>query len=332
MVSETPKPGAPAQAAIKLTAKDYKEDVHNDWCPGCGDFGILSALQMALADLQLAPHRTAVFSGIGCSGKTPHYVRTYGVHTLHGRMMPFAQGAKLANPELEIVGVGGDGDGYGIGAGHFMAAGRRNVDMAYIVYDNGVYGLTKGQASPTLKLGVKTKSLPAPNINDGINPLALALSAGYTWIGRGYSYDIKGLKELMKQAIAHKGLALLDVLQPCPTYNNLQTKEWYGGEDRPNKQPRVYKLEDHGYDGRVRDPTDTTEVDQKKAQAFLKSMEWGDTIPTGVFYQIEMPTYEERLAGRSDTYLTDPPAKRVYEQGGKPTTDIAHLIEGVRIG
>jgi 2-oxoglutarate ferredoxin oxidoreductase subunit beta len=339
MASETPKPAGapPARAtapagAVKLTVKDFKEDVHNDWCPGCGDFGILNALQMALADLQLAPHRTAVVSGIGCSGKTPHYVKTYGVHTLHGRMLPFAQGAKLANPELEIIGVGGDGDGYGIGAGHFVGAGRRNVDMAYIVFDNGVYGLTKGQASPTLKRGVKTKSLAAPNINDGINPLALALSAGYTWIGRGYSYDIKGLKELMKQAIAHKGLALLDVLQPCPTYNNLQTKEWYGGEDKPNKQPRVYKLEDRGFDGRVKDPTDEAEIGQKKAQAFLKSMEWGDDIPTGVFFQIELPTYEERLQDRIPDYLEHPPASKVPgDAQGKPTTDVRHLIDALRV-
>jgi 2-oxoglutarate/2-oxoacid ferredoxin oxidoreductase subunit beta len=341
MVSKppAPTPSKPATSATgpgpggqKLQLKDYKEDVHNDWCPGCGDFGILNALQMALADLQLAPHRTAVFSGIGCSGKTPHYVKTYGIHTLHGRMMPFAQGAKLANPDLEVIGVGGDGDGYGIGAGHFMAAGRRNVDMAYIVFDNGVYGLTKGQASPTLKRGVKTKSLAAPNINDGINPLALALSAGYTWIGRGYAYDIKGLKELMKQAIAHKGLALLDVLQPCPTYNNLQTKEWYGGDDRPNKQPRVYKLDERGYDGRVRDPTDDAEVQQKKAQAFLKSMEWGDDIPIGMFFSIELPTYEERLSERIPGYLEEPPALRKYwTDDGKPSTPVDDLIEGVRV-
>jgi len=332
MASETPKPAAAKPAAsAKLQLKDYKEDVHNDWCPGCGDFGILNALQMALHELQLAPHKTAVFSGIGCSGKTPHYVKAYGIHTLHGRVMPFAQGAKLANPEMEIVAVGGDGDGYGIGAGHFMAAGRRNVDMAYIVFDNGVYGLTKGQASPTLKYGLKTKSLPAPNILDGVNPLALALSAGYTWIGRGYAYDIKGLKELMKKAVLHKGLALLDVLQPCPTYNNLHTKDWYGGADR-NNQPRVYTLAEKGYDGRVRDPTNHDEVLAKKAQAFAKSEEWGDAIPIGVFYEVELPTYEERLASRIPDYLENPPAKRaIGDAQGKPATDIRHLIEDLRV-
>ena len=177
----------------KLNLADYKTDVHNDWCAGCGDFGILNAIQMALVDMQIPRHRTAIFSGIGCSGKTPHFVNTYGIHTLHGRVLPFAIGAKLANPEIQIIAVGGDGDGLGIGAAHFVNSGRRNVDMAYIIFDNAVYGLTKGQASPTLKLGLKTKSLPNPNINQGINPIALALVSGFTFIARGYSYDVKHL-------------------------------------------------------------------------------------------------------------------------------------------
>ena len=136
--------------ALKLA--DYKTNVHNDWCPGCGDFGIVNALQMALAEMGIERDKATIFSGIGCSGKTSHYINTYGVHTLHGRVLTFAQGGKIANPEMTVVAVGGDGDGLGIGAGHFVAAGRRNVDMTYIIFDNGVYGLTKGQASPTLKL------------------------------------------------------------------------------------------------------------------------------------------------------------------------------------
>ena len=193
--------------ALKLT--DYKTEVHNDWCAGCGDFGILSAIQMALADMQISKHAAAIFSGIGCSGKTPHFINTYGVHTLHGRVLPFAQGAKLSNPNLEIIAVGG--------AGHFVSAGRRNVDLLYIIFDNGVYGLTKGQASPTLKLGLKTKSLPQPNANNSVNPISLALIAGFTFIARGYSYEVRHLKDLIKKAIQHKGLAFLDVLQPITT-------------------------------------------------------------------------------------------------------------------
>ena len=190
--------------ALKLT--DLKTEVHNDWCPGCGDFGILSAVQMALAEMNVEPDQVAVVSGVGCSSKTPHFINAYGIHTLHGRSLPFATGIKLSNPGLEVVCCGGDGDGLGIGAGHFVNSGRRNVDMAYIMFDNGVYGLTKGQASPTLKLGMKTKSLAKPNINQGINPLMLALAAGYTFVARGYAYDVRHLKELIKKSITHQGL------------------------------------------------------------------------------------------------------------------------------
>lgn len=317
-------------ASVKL----YKEELHNDWCPGCGDFGVLSALQMALADLDLPPHRTAVFSGIGCSGKTPHYIRTYGVHTLHGRVLPFATGAKIANPELEVVACGGDGDGYGIGAGHFLGAGRRNLDLPYIVFNNEVYGLTKGQASPTLKRGEQTKSLPQPNINDGVNPLATALAAGYTWIGRGYAFDVKGLKDLIKQAILHRGAALLDVAQPCPTYNNLHDKDWYGEQEVASTgMPRIYKLEgEEDWDPVVSDPEDTEEVNRKTAQAFTRSLEWGERIPTGLFYKIDKPTYEDRLASRIEGYgETRSPATDVFHEAGKPTSDITGILEGMRV-
>src|SRR5919109_4851834 len=216
--------------ALKLA--DYKTDVHNDWCPGCGDFGILNAIQMALFDMHIPRHRAAIFSGIGCSGKTPHFINTYGIHTLHGRVLPFSQGAKLCNPELEVIAVGGDGDGLGIGVGHFVNSGRRNIDLTYIIHDNGVYGLTKGQASPTLHLGMQTKSLPMPNINTNVDPIMLGLAAGFTFIARTYSYNTKHVKETIKKAVAHKGFALVDILQPCPTYNDIKTKEWYGGEDR----------------------------------------------------------------------------------------------------
>ena len=194
---------------------DYKTDVHNDWCPGCGDFGIVNALQMALFEMGIERDKATIFSGIGCSGKTSHFINTYGVHTLHGRVLTFAQGGKLANPDMTVVAVGGDGDGLGIGAGHFVAAGRRNIDMTYIIFDNGVYGLTKGQASPTLKLGEKTKSLPSPNTNSNVNPIGLAVASGFTFVARGYSYDVRHLKDLIVKAVKHKGLSFLDVLH-CP--------------------------------------------------------------------------------------------------------------------
>jgi 2-oxoglutarate ferredoxin oxidoreductase subunit beta len=316
--------------AVKLSMMSYRTPVHNDWCPGCGDFGILSAVQMALADLQIPPHRVAVVSGIGCSGKTPHYINTYGIHTLHGRTLPFALGIKLSNPSLTVIAVGGDGDGLGIGAGHFVNSGRRNVDITYIVFDNGVYGLTKGQASPTLARGMKTKALPRPNINDAVNPIALAVVSGYTFVARGYAYDTKHLKELIKQGIQHKGSAFIDVLQPCPTYNDITTKEWYGGEDRlvdGKPMPRTYKLEENGYDGEVKTP-DPEEENSKKLQAISKSFEWGDRIPVGVFYRNKfIPSYEDRLAERIKNYYSSPPAMQpIATPDGRPVASIAEIL------
>lgn len=316
--------------ALKL--RDLKSDFHNDWCPGCGDFGVLSAVQMALAELNVDPDRMAVVSGIGCSGKTPHFLNTYGVHTLHGRSLPFATGIKLSNPKLEVVACGGDGDGMGIGAGHFVNSGRRNVDLAYIVYDNGVYGLTKGQASPTLKLGMKTKSLPLPNINQGINPLMLALAAGYTFVARGYAYDVRHLKDIIKKAIQHKGFAFVDVLQPCPTYNDILTKEYWQGEGlldaagRP--MPRTYKLDTTGYDGVVK-TDDEAEMEEKIKQAMMKSFEFGDHTPIGVFYQNErIPTYEERLGARMPTYHSNPPAEQeLARKDGTPLAAVQRLLD-----
>ena len=288
---------------------------------------------MALADMQIEPHRVAIFSGIGCSGKTPHYVNCYGIHTLHGRALPYALGAKLANPDLVVIVAGGDGDGLGIGAGHFVNAGRRNVDITYVVFDNGVYGLTKGQASPTLQRGLKPKSLPRPNINDAINPIAIALAAGYTFVARGYAYDTKHLKELIKMGISHKGSAFIDVLQPCPTYNDITTKEWFSGEDRIDPVtkkpiPRVYKLEDEGYDGEVHSP-DPVEAHNKIKMAVEKSFEWGDRIPIGVFYRnTYIPSYEERIASRIPDYFNNPPARqRIMDDKGHPVASIDEIIE-----
>jgi 2-oxoglutarate ferredoxin oxidoreductase subunit beta len=290
---------------------------------------------MALSDMQISKHAAAIFSGIGCSGKTPHFINTYGVHTLHGRVLPFAQGAKLSNPNLEIIAVGGDGDGLGIGAGHFVSAGRRNVDLLYIIFDNGVYGLTKGQASPTLKLGLKTKSLPQPNANNSVNPISLALIAGFTFIARGYSYEVRHLKDLIKKAIQHKGLAFLDVLQPCPTYNDINTKEWFQGMDNINPEsgrqiPRTYKLEETGYDGVVRSDD---EINNKMAKVVEKSNEWGDKIPIGIFYQNEhIPTFEDRIANRINNYRQIPPAMQsIADQQNKPISSISKMLDDLRI-
>ncbi len=314
---------------------DYKTDVHNDWCAGCGDFGILNSIQMALFELEILPHKAAIFSGIGCSGKTPHFINTFGIHTLHGRVLPFAQGAKLSNPKLKIIAVGGDGDGLGIGSGHFVNAGRRNIDLTYIIFNNGVYGLTKGQASPTLKLGMKTKSLPQPNVNESINPIALACISGFTFIARGYSYDVRHLKEVIKKGIMHKGLSFIDVLQPCPTYNDINTKEWYQGFTTEEKNPKIripkmYKIEDEGFNGNV---NDQNEASVKIMNAIEKSKEWENRIPVGVFYENNLvPTFEERLQSRIENYDEYPPAvQKIMDNEGYPNINVDGLVDNLKI-
>jgi 2-oxoglutarate ferredoxin oxidoreductase subunit beta len=319
---------------LGLKPSDYKTNVYVDWCAGCGDFGILSALQMAFAELGLEPHKVVVVSGIGNSGKTPHFIKANGVHTLHGRLLPFAMGIKIANPDLEVIGVGGDGDGLGIGAGHFVNAGRRNIDMTYLLYNNGVYGLTKGQASPTLQLGVQTKSLPKPNINQAINPVALAITSGYTFVARTYTFDVMHLKNIIKQGIQHKGLALIDCLQPCPTYNDINTKEWFGGEDRKDPktgkpQSRLYKLDDIGFDPVVHE---WSEDFKKKAAGMEKAQEWGDKIPIGVFYKNELePTFQDRLAQRIPFYMQNPPAKQqLKDENSMATVDLSEFMNDLK--
>jgi 2-oxoglutarate ferredoxin oxidoreductase subunit beta len=315
-------------------ASDFKTNVYVDWCPGCGDFGITSALQMALAELEVEPHKAVIVSGVGNAAKTPHFVKVNGVHTLHGRLLPFAMGIKVANPDLEVIGVGGDGDGLGIGAGHFVNAGRRNIDMTYLLFNNGVYGLTKGQASPTLGLGMKTKSLPKPNINQAINPVALAITSGYTFVSRAYSFDVMHMRNIVKQAIQHKGLALVECLQPCPTYNDINTKEWYAGEDRKDPrtgkpQSRLYKLEEVGFDPVVHE---LSEDFKKKVAGMEKAQEWGDKIPVGVFYQNELePTVQDRLSQRIPFYMENPPAKQqLKDENGVATVDLSEFLDDLK--
>jgi 2-oxoglutarate ferredoxin oxidoreductase subunit beta len=316
-----------------LRPSDFKTDVYGDWCPGCGDFGIMNGLQMAFAELGLEPHQVVMVSGIGCSGKEPHNVKCFGVHTLHGRSLPFALGIKVANPNLEVVAIGGDGDGLGIGAGHFVNAGRRNVDMTYIIHNNGVYGLTKGQASPTLRRELQTKSLPRPNINEPVNPIGLALISGFTFAARSYAYDVRHLKEVIKKGIWHKGLAFIECLQPCPTYNNITTKDWYSGEDRKDDsgkpQSRLYKLDEAGFDPNVKD---WKEDFQKKVAALEKAQEWGDRIPIGVFYKNELePTFQERYAKRIPFYVERPPAKqKLCSENGFSHVNLGQFLDDLK--
>ena len=271
--------------------KEYIGKVKPDWCPGCGDFAVLNALQRALADLDIAPHNVLVVSGIGCSSNLPGFIHAYGFHGLHGRSLPVAAGAKLGNHQLTVIAAGGDGDGYGIGVGHFVHTCRRNIDMTYIVMDNQTYGLTTGQASPTTEKDIRTKSTPEGTIEIPLNPVALALTCGATYVARGFSGDNLHLASLVKGAIEHKGFALVDVFSPCVTYNKHNTYPWF--------RERVYKLEDERHD--------TSDFHL----AMEKALEWGARIPTGLFFKVERATYEdEEPALRSGIPLAKQPLKR----------------------
>jgi 2-oxoglutarate ferredoxin oxidoreductase subunit beta len=250
-----------------LTIKDFKGKADPDWCPGCGDFGVLTALKQALVELNLHPHKVMTISGIGCSSNLPGYVSTYGMHTLHGRALAVATGAQLANHELKIIVTGGDGDGYGIGGNHFVHSMRRNIDLTYIVMNNQIYGLTTGQISPTSTKGMKTKSTPIGSVENPIFPVSLAIAAGATYVARGYTGQVKHLVDLIKGGIQHKGFALIDAFSPCVTFNLDNTHEFF--------KHRTKKLEDMGHD-----PTDF-------AAAIQKSYEWGDEIPIGLFWKRE---------------------------------------------
>ena len=209
------------------TLADFKTDQRPTWCPGCGDFGVLTSLQKAAVAAGINPDEMVVVGGIGCSGKLPQHFGSYGFHGLHGRSIPVATGVKMSRPELTVVAAGGDGDGYGIGLGHMLHAIRRNVDITYIVMDNHIYGLTTGQASPTSETGHKTKTSPQGVVENPINPLALALSAGIGFLAQGFSGNIKQLTELVEKALKHKGFALVNVFSPCVTFNKQNTYDWY---------------------------------------------------------------------------------------------------------
>ncbi|MFC2042012.1 2-oxoacid:ferredoxin oxidoreductase subunit beta [Chloroflexota bacterium] len=258
-----------------VTVKDYAEPIPIAWCPGCGNFAILQALRKTLVDLVIEPHQVLFVSGIGQAPKLPHYTHGNVFDGLHGRTLPAATGAKFANHDLVVIGIDGDGGAYGEGIGHLLATMRRNVNITYMVHNNQVYGLTKGQASPTSDLGFVTKTTPL-GAGQSLNPLALAIASDVSFLARGFAGDIEHLSGLLKMGVEHRGFSLIDILQPCVSFNHKNTYQWY--------RERVYKLEDEGYD-----PAD-------KLAAFAKAQEWGDRIPIGLIYRKERPVYEEQLS------------------------------------
>ncbi len=300
-----------------VTTTSLTSNEFDDWCPGCGDNGIVMAVKNAIAGAGLNPNKTVIVSGIGCSSKLPHLVNVNGIHTLHGRPIPFAEGIKLANPELTVMIDSGDGDTYGIGAGHFVSAGRRNVDIKLFVHNNEVYGLTKGQASPTLPEGTKVKGLPAPNINGALDPLAIAIMAGYNFVARTQSYNVKEQTDIMIKAIKHKGIALVDIHQGCPVYNaEFTNAEWFKQHLKPLPE---------GYDGVVHNASDTKEVNEKKLQAMaLLLNETADNMHSGVFFQWENPdTFEDRLMKRG---IKPPISYDISDEDGRSTVDLSAVF------
>ena len=261
----------------KAEEKNMYVGIKPAWCPGCGNFGILEAVQKAFSELGLKPHQILMVSGIGQSGKLPHYTRANILNELHGRPMPAAVGAKIANTGLTVIAESGDGDGYGEGGNHWIHAMRRNHDITYIVHNNQIYGLTKGQTSPTSDYGFITKITPegAP---PPINPMAMAIAADAGFVARSFSGDVEHLAAMIKLGIQYRGFALIDILQPCVSFNHVNTFAWYS--------KRVYKLEsEKGYR-----PED-------KMAAFAKAQEWGDRIPIGVIYRnTSKPVFEDSLS------------------------------------
>ncbi|MBA7500752.1 MAG: 2-oxoacid ferredoxin oxidoreductase [Clostridia bacterium] len=258
-----------------VTIDDYRGQA-TAWCPGCGNFGILQALKKALVDLKLEPHQVLIVSGIGQASKLPHYMKCNTFNGLHGRILPVASGAKIANQELVVIGLGGDGDNYGEGGNHFLHTIRRNIDMTLLVHNNKVYGLTKGQASPTSDSGFISKVQPEGVVSSSFNALSVAISLDASFVSRGWSGDRDHLSWLIKEAVQHKGFSLIDILQPCVTFNKKNTYRWY--------KERIYELAEEY------DPTD-------RLTAFKKTEEWGDKIPIGIFYRKQKPTFADQLAG-----------------------------------
>jgi 2-oxoglutarate ferredoxin oxidoreductase subunit beta len=267
------------------TAKDYSTKEVPSWCPGCGDFGILTSLKKALAEENKDPDEVLVVAGIGCGSLLPYWVNTYGACTLHGRAIPFATGAKIANHKNTVIVNVGDGDGLGIGMGHFIHFFRRNFDMVTICDNNGVYGLTKGQTSPTAKKGTKTSSTPFGSIEDYVNGAALALQMGATFVARAYSADSPGLTEIIRRAMQHRGSAFIDILQPCVTFNKVETYMFY------NKHIEKKDL--------------STPLCKTREEAIQFCNTPQEKIPTGIFFQEQAPTYEDEIPQLRDGPLAE---------------------------
>ncbi len=280
---------------MEVELKNLDTIAKPDWCPGCGNFAIQVAVKQALTNLQIEPHTVAIVSDIGCSGKLPHWVNIYGLHSIHGRAIPAATGVKFANRDLHVICDAGDGGAYGIGVGHFVHVLRRNIDMIYLIHDNMVYGLTKGQMTPTSGKGYISPSSPFGAIEEPLNPIALALSLGGTFIARGSSGNAPQLAKIIEAAIQHKGFALIDIFQPCVTFNKINTYAYF--------LQHTYNIdEEEGYN-------------RKNWEEAMKRARQIDKYPIGIIYQSDHKTYEEEDPGRADVATVNLPIDNVDVSG-----------------
>ncbi|MFB7139475.1 2-oxoacid:ferredoxin oxidoreductase subunit beta [Gottfriedia sp. NPDC056225] len=268
------------------TFKEFRNNIKPNWCPGCGDFSVQASIQRAAANVGLEPDNLAVISGIGCSGRISGYINSYGLHGIHGRSLPIAQGVKMANRDLTVIASGGDGDGFAIGLGHTIHAIRRNIDVTYIVMDNQIYGLTKGQTSPRSDVGFKTKSTPQGSVESALSVMEMALTAGGTFVAQSFSSDLKELTSLIEQGINHKGFSLINVFSPCVTYNKVNTYDWF--------KENLVKLSDiEGYD-------------PSNKEMAMQTLMQNKGLVTGLIYQNkEQKSYQELISGYSEDPLVE---------------------------
>ncbi len=262
---------------VQLTPKDYRDGVSSFWCPGCGHYGVLTSLQRALSEVGIDPQYLLSISGIGCSSRLPYFVRSYKMHTLHGRAGPVATGAQLARPDLAVVVTGGDGDGFSIGGGHMPHMARKNINMTYILMDNHVYGLTKGQVSPTSHRIMKTSTTPYGGMEEPMDPIMYMLAYGATYVAQAFSGNVKLASQLIKEGMEHKGFSFINLLSHCPTFNEIDTAKVFKS---------ACETLDVGHD--------VTDLDA--AMHTVQQAKREGRIPTGLFYKVERPTLDERMA------------------------------------
>ena len=277
-----------------MSIKDFDTPAVNTWCPGCGNFAILMTVKQALSELKIAREDVVAVTGIGCHGKLTDYINVNGIHTIHGRVLPVATAVKTANHKLTVLGFAGDGDAFNIGIGHFPHAARRNVNIVYVIHDNLIYGLTTGQTSPTSKQGFVTKTSPRGAWSIAINPLTQGLTSHASFVARTFAGEPRHMKEVLMQAIMHEGFALVDVLQPCVSFNKVNTYDFY--------KARVYKLEDEKHD--------TSDWNE----AYRRAEEWGERIPIGVFYEENRPSYENNFPALEKDPLVEQPLTRDLDE------------------